>query len=103
MRPPGEISQAVREAWRRAAEGAAQPVVATSRDVASWLVPRGVGRKAVANTIKNLARAGHLKPAGTTRVPGVCKPLTLYAPAWGDAQRADPAADLAATIRAWHR
>lgn len=103
MRPPGEISMAVREAWQRAAQGAGRMVPATSRDVAGWLVPRGVGRKAVATTVKNLARAGHLKPVGTQRVAGVCKPLTLYAPAWGDAPQADPAADLAATMRAWHR
>jgi len=107
MRPPGEISQAVRDAWKRAAiravDGGTDPLHATSRDVASWLVPRGVGRTAVVNTVKNLARAGHLRPVGTTRVAGCCRPLTVYAPAWGDAPPADPAADLAASIRAWHR
>jgi hypothetical protein len=103
MRPPGEISKAVRDAWQRATQAASAPVAATSRDVVTWLVPRGVGRRAVLNTVKNLARAGHLKPVGTQRVPGVCKPLTLYCPAWGDAPAADPAADLAATMRAWHR
>lgn len=101
MRPAGEISQAVRDAWQRAAQGNAGPLRATSRDVVGWLVPRGVGRAAVLHTVKNLARAGHLKPVGTCRVADSCRPLTLYAPAWGDAPLPEPSADLAAVTRSW--
>lgn len=110
MRPLGQINQALRAAWHRAAQTDGRPVPAyTSRDVVQWLVPQGVGQGAARNTVKNLARAGQLRPVGTVRAPGSCKPLVLYLPAWAEAgepqagQRAapDPAAELAAVTRSW--
>lgn len=104
MRPAGEISRAVRSAWDDAITRATQPVPATSRDVATWLVPTGVGRAAVRHTVDNMARAGHLQRVGTVRVPGSCRPLVAYLPAWGPAaepRQAAPGAALACITRAW--
>lgn len=102
MRPAGEISRAVRSAWDDAINRATAPVRATSRDVVGWLVPKGVGRTAALNTVKNMARAGHLRPVGTVRVPDSARPLVAYEPAWhGTPRAADACADLALITRTW--
>jgi hypothetical protein len=35
----------------------------------------------VQQTLKDMARAGELRRVGTVRVPGACRPATVYAPA----------------------
>lgn len=104
MRPAGEISRAVRSAWDEAVKRATRPVQATSHDVVGWLVPQGVGRKAVMNTLDNMARAGHLRPMGTVRVAGSSRPLVVYLPAWqapAEPPQFDANAALAGITRAW--
>lgn len=76
-RPIGEIRQALAEAVQ-------QVHPASYRDLATH-VP-GVNpacrseMERVRLTLRNMAAEGELERCGTTRVPGVSRPLTLYAP-----------------------
>lgn len=102
MRPAGEISRKLRSAWEAAVQRAGAPVRATSRDVVGWLTPQGVGAGAARNTVKNMARAGHLRPVGAVRVPDSCRPLVAYEPNWpGTGRQAEAPADLSLITRAW--
>lgn len=106
MRPLGEISRAaLRSAWDVAVERAKQPVPgATVRDLEARLVPAGIGRTALRNTVKNLARLGHLRPVGQVRVVGSSRSMVAYAPALcaPDVRtHHDAGAALASITRAW--
>lgn len=68
MRPVGEIRQALEQALR--ATGAA-----TSRALAASAC---VGLTAAQRTLDNMARGGHVVK-GRTRVPGVRRPVPVYA------------------------
>lgn len=76
-RPVGEIRQAVLQA-------AEQGVRGTFLELAR-LVP-GVNPACRAElervrlTCRNLASEGHLERVDKARVPGICRPLTVYAP-----------------------
>lgn len=82
MRPPGEVRAALREVF--ALHGAA----ATWQDVMQPLAERGVvGLLAPAEvrmvraTIKNMVKAGELRPAGLVQVPGSLRWQAVYVPA----------------------
>lgn len=97
-RPAGEVRQALRQA---AASLAASAEGCTWRDAA--LAAR-VGFAAARRTMANMASAGELERVGTRQVPGVCRPMTLYAPA-ERARRASFAlgAPLAQVLASWRR
>lgn len=67
MRPPGEIRMVLVKALGE------QP--GTVRDLATRTQ---VGFAAAARTVENMVRAGQAMPFDTTRVPGVCRPVTIY-------------------------
>lgn len=98
MRPAGEV----RVALRRAAEAlVAEKPGFTWRDAAQAAqVPFRLARQAM----RNMARAGELERIGTRSEPGVCRPMTLYAPA-RPAQRTSFAlgASLEQALRRWRR
>lgn len=97
-RPPCEVRAALREAAERLTHSA--PAF-TWRDAAALVTldPRQVRR-----TICNMARAGELERVGARREPGVCRPMTLYAPAQMR-QRVSFAlgASLEQALRRWRR
>jgi len=76
-RPPGEIRQALASAAE-----ALLPVQgpATWRELAAAAC---VGFSAAKTTARNMEAAGELAAVGTRRVPGVCRPMKLYAPRRG--------------------
>lgn len=76
-RPAGEIRQALRQAVE-------QVHPAHYRELAGHVpginpsCPSEMERVRV--TLRDMASAGELERLGTKSVPGVCRPLTLYAP-----------------------
>ena len=95
MRPRGQIRQALQQAahelahehggatWRRLAERAC------------------VGYAAAKTTVRDMARAGELAPAGEERTPHARRPMVLWAPA-SSRHGTSPAA-LATVMQTWHR
>lgn len=88
MRPAGEIRHALANAAELLVlERIAQPIVTvTGAKVAGghWreIAQRAcVGWDIARDTIKNMARAGHLRPLGFVRVSWSKRPLAVYAPA----------------------
>lgn len=69
-RPPGEIRQALAQA----ADALGQ---ATWRELGAKAC---VGFDVARQYAKDMAAAGDLEIVGTTRVPGVCRPMRVYAP-----------------------
>ncbi len=90
MRPAGE--------YRLALETAAGELgrAGTWRELAA---AAGVGFEVARCTAKNMVRDGVFERAGTVSVPGVCRPMVLYAPA-GPAG-APPGAALESVVRCW--
>ncbi len=80
----------------------------TSAEVAAVLVGMGLvaslgrsERTALRHTLGNMIAAGELQRAGTKRVPGVKRPVPVYAPA-GDALTAcDTTQALSLALRLW--
>lgn len=72
-RPAGEIFRAVLDAMQRIQRG-------TWRRVYEALQGMGVavGAQAVRRTVVNMARLGHLAPAGAERVPWSRRPMRVY-------------------------
>lgn len=107
MRPRGEISRAtLQAAWDLAKARAHEAVPgATYRDIQALLVPQGIGRQAVRDTVKNLRRLGHLQPVGPVRVAGSPRALVAYAPTTPQqaaaSRQAEPGLLLAGITRAW--
>ncbi|MBX3605347.1 MAG: hypothetical protein KF788_08750 [Piscinibacter sp.] len=66
------LARAAEELWERT-----QGTGATWRDMA---VHACVGFGAARDTAKNMAVAGELQVVGQRSVPGVCRPMRLYAP-----------------------
>lgn len=101
MRPAGEIRRALRSlldarqptTWRSAA------VALHERGVLSLHSPSEL--RLVRNTLLNMTRAGELQVCGHAPVPGVRRPMALYAPCarWAT----DPAPALDVVMRAWAR
>lgn len=81
MRPAGEIRQALFKAM--------QAGPATARVLAARAC---VGHVAATNTLNNMVRAGHAAKLKPTRVPGVNRPVPVYAEPAGEGARPDPAA-----------
>lgn len=52
----------------------------------------------VRQTLHDMAKAGELRRVGTERVPGACRPATLYAPAIAGQ---DAANELQSILSAW--
>lgn len=99
-RPRGEIRQVLAAtAARLAPPGTPLGQGVTWRElVRAACVGELMGRR----TVVDMHRAGELEVVGTRRVPGVCRPLNLYAlasrPPEGDAAAL---AALGAVLRAW--
>lgn len=88
MRPPGELRQALRAAARELVRDGQGLRAADGSVGVTWpqLVRRaGVGRALGRWTVLNMASAGDLRRVGAVNVPGVSRPMTLFAP--GAAQR----------------
>jgi hypothetical protein len=92
-RPCGEIRQAL----TAAAQAAPGPV--TWRELA---VMACVGFAAAKATARNMEAAGELEAVGTRKVPGICRPVTLYAPGRKDLA-SKQGADLACVLSRWVR
>lgn len=61
-----------------------------------------VGFDVARRTAENMVRDGVFERAGTTNVPGVCRPMVLYAPAQPSARsRATLGGELASVVRCW--
>lgn len=108
MRPPGQIRLMTMEAMTQLARERRDQERrgATWRDALQRLVPQGVSRDAVRNTVKNLARAGQLKPVGTVTVPDAPRPLVAYEPVHSQADaaaRCGGALPLMRVTRGWAR
>jgi hypothetical protein len=103
MRPAGIIRRAaLQTAWDLALARSTSPMPgATSRDIVASLVPLGYGREAVRNTVKNLTRAGTLRPVGSLRVADSNRQLVVLAPAALLPQVCTPGADLARALHGW--
>ncbi len=93
MRPRGEIRQALADAAERLHE---QLGPVTWRDMAAAAC---VGFAAAKATARNMEAAGELAVQGTKRVPGVCRPMKLYAPRRGG--WVHQGAPLADAMRGW--
>lgn len=92
MRPRGEVRQAL-----------AQAAMQVAGQGATWraLAHRAaVGLDAARRTVDNMLAAGELTVIGQARVPGVCRPLNLYAPA-GQGSAPDAGHALQAVVRCW--
>jgi len=89
VRPRGEVRQALSDA--------AQALAAAKwREMA---MQAQVGFCVARETVKNMARAGELVPAGSRRVPGARRPMTVYAPV---RQAVEPdGLGIDAAMRAW--
>ena len=101
MRPAGEASLAILQAAhsirRERAESGKGPTLAE-------LVARSqVGYKAARATVQNLTRAGHLKIAGTCKVPGRNRPAAVYDVAAPAADLVSGWADLGECLQSWTR
>lgn len=92
-RPRGEIRQALNSAARKLH---AQHGPVTWRDMAKAAC---VGFGAAKTTARNMERAGELVVVDSRAVPGVCRPMKLYAPA-GDPWRAQ-GPSLMDALRGW--
>lgn len=89
MRPRGEIRQALSDVAHEVGRG-------TWRTYAARAC---VGFSAAKQTVRDMARAGELEVVGTQAVPGVCRPMLVYAPATKQMQaEGDP---LAQIVRCW--
>lgn len=81
MRPPGEVRQALHRAacelLPRERCGDPHAPRPTMREIAHRAQ---VGVEVANQTIKNMTRAGDLKPAGTKRVDYCNKPVAVYEP-----------------------
>ncbi|MEY2892670.1 MAG: hypothetical protein RJA98_2578 [Pseudomonadota bacterium] len=94
MRPAGEIRAGLRDA---AAQLAQQHEAFTRRDLVA-AARLQVGGDVARATIENMVRRGELERVGQQRVPGVCRPVTLYAPR---RMRQTSMPDLARVTRGW--
>lgn len=90
MRPRGELRLTIGGALPPLGSGAA-----TWRDVA---LQTGIGFAAARRTVENMAAAGDALCVGRARVPGVSRPMNLYAAA--PASRAAAPA-LESVVRGW--
>lgn len=91
MRPPGEIRLALRSAALELGDSGG-----TWRDMAQQAC---VGFEHAKQTARDMARAGELVVMGEARVPGVCRPMVLYAPAGEPSASAGSA--LGEVVRCW--
>lgn len=102
-RPVGEIRAALREAAQAIAMERAQlgvqPVGATYRELAQRAQ---VGFGAARATVRNMAHAGELQPAGTVPAQHSRRPLVAYVPRQGG-ERWSAGAALDCVMRAWQR
>lgn len=106
MRPAGVIRRAaLQTAWDLALERATSAVPgATSRDIVASLVPKGYGREAVRNTVKNLTRSGALRSVGRVSLAGSMRPLEVLVPAqYMPTPEPDAGRALAGALRGWGR
>lgn len=96
MRPRGEIREALGEAARRLVPPGSVPGhgVTWRELVRAACVGELMGRR----TVVDMQRAGELVVVGQRAVPGICRPVNLYAPAQ-PAPR--PGVDLAQALRSW--
>lgn len=90
MRPRGEVRLALSMAAAQVGEGGA-----TWRTLAHHAC---VGLEVARHTVNHMARSGELVVVGQKPEPGVCRPMTLFAPA---AQQAAGGADLEDAVRSW--
>ena len=95
MRPRGEIRQALAQAGAALAD---EHGGFTWREVAALAC---VGFTAARQTVENMERAGELECVGQRHVPGVCRPMNVYAPR----RASEPAAriSLDQAMRGWVR
>lgn len=89
MRPRGEIREALGSAMRELGGG-------TWRDLATHAQ---VGYDVAKQTVRDMARAGEIQPAGEVRVSHSCRPMVRYEPASASAP-AGPCA-LSAVVHSW--
>lgn len=105
MRPPGEIRQALQQATQRLVGEGRGFVGQGDRVGVTWpmaVQQAQVGRKLGRETMLNMARDGVIERIGRVAVPGVCRPMTLYAPAQPLEQTsARSAPPLDAVLRTW--
>jgi hypothetical protein len=106
MRPAGEI----RLALQQAAQGLISEGVGYSAGEGrlgfTWLqvVHRAkVGRSQGRRTVVNMASAGDFERVGTVAVPGVCRPMTLFAPASSPTSAMSSQRALHAVLQGWVR
>lgn len=69
MRPVGEIREALERAMRQQGPGTSKAIAAAAC----------VGYEAARRTLDNMVRAEHAEKRGSTRVPGVKRPVPVYA------------------------
>lgn len=69
MRPRGEVRQALLEALRVLGRAHYRALAERAR----------VGFEAARRALDNMRRSGDVVPVGSARLPGVCKPLVVYA------------------------
>lgn len=93
MRPPGDFRVALETAARELGRAGTWRELATSA---------AVGYEVARRTAENMVRDGAFTRAGTTTVPGVCRPMVLYAPAAPVARSAAPPdAAFDSVLRRW--
>ena len=95
MRPRGEIRQALAQAGAALAD---EHGGFTWREAAALA---RVGFTAARQTVANMERAGELECVGQRHVPGVCRPMNVYAPR----RASEPAAGISLdqAMRGWGR
>lgn len=102
-RPVGEIRLALQAAARGLVSDGVGHLTADGRMGVTWLqvaqraqVGRTLGRR----TVFNMASAGEFQRVGTVSVPGVCRPMTLFAPQQTSATSSSERS-LDAVLRTW--
>lgn len=96
MRPAGELREAIAKAAAELVPQPDAPGVPWRMLVRHAKVGELMGRR----TVENMQRTGALRITGQATLPGVCRPVNLYAPpAPGPA--AEPMAVLQDAMRSW--